>query len=53
MQLDLSFFLPVFHKKSNLIMPTLKSCSQSKEVAVKIFFHFTLDIMNTPQRKRV
>lgn len=42
--LDLSFFLPVIHKISNLIIPTLKTRSQSKEVAVIMFFHFTLDI---------
>lgn len=51
MQLDFSFFLPVFHKESNLIMPTLKTLSQSKEVAVIMFFHFTLDIIHQLAKK--
>jgi hypothetical protein len=38
MQLDFPFFLQVFHKISNLITQTLKTYSQSEEVAVINFF---------------
>ena len=38
MQLDFPFFLHVFHKISNLITQTLKTYSQSEEVAVINFF---------------